>query len=129
MQLGSQNKSKNKNNYRVPWWPSELRIKSVVTAVAQVQSLIWELSHAMGMAKTKQNQTNNNNNRAHHVLQIGPPTSLTRVGWSYSFPFYRRGLASEGLWRWPKAKQLVAHDTEPLPSLTPKLAFFPTTIP
>ena len=92
MQLGSQNKSKNKNNYRVPWWPSELRIKSVVTAVAQVQSLIWELSHAMGMAKTKQNQTNNNNKeptmccKLDHLLHLQEldgliPSHFTGEGW------------------------------------------------
>ena len=31
----------------VPWWPS------IVTAVVQVQSLAWELIHAMGMGTKK----------------------------------------------------------------------------
>ena len=42
-----------------PWWPS-VEGFTVVSAVAQVPSLTWELLHAMVSAKTKklQNQLN-----------------------------------------------------------------------
>ena len=45
------NKCSTKTSFRVPWWPSSKGLGAVtavawVTAVAQVPSLAWELSHA-----------------------------------------------------------------------------------
>ena len=55
MLQGSQ-KGKRKENLRVPWWVSGFRIGVVtavawLAAVARVQSLAWELLHAMDAAK------------------------------------------------------------------------------
>ena len=77
---------------------------------------------------------NDSNNRVHHALRAGPPTSLTKSHLPPPCPRELSGLlpshfTGKDFVGWPKAMQLVGYDVGPLTSLTPKLAFFPTTIP
>lgn len=50
-------KKKGLTHSRVPWWPSVYGF-GVVTSVAWIRSLAWELPHAIDMAK-KQNKPKN----------------------------------------------------------------------
>ena len=80
---------------------------------------------------------NNPSDRAHHAtcklglfictIAFTPGSPTLGVEWSFSH-FMGEDMYERGSWGWPKVAQLVGHDVEPLTSLTPKLACFPTTI-
>ena len=72
-----------KDHSGVPQWLCRLRIciifaVAVVTAVAQVPSLIWELSHAVGVAKKKKKKSSSKS--IYPPESISPPAPRTGPG-------------------------------------------------
>ena len=58
---------KNHRVYGVPWWPMGKGL-SIVTAMACVQSLAWELPHALGMARRKEGKKERETGRKREIM-------------------------------------------------------------